>query len=134
MCFQVISILSRRLKGKWSLRRRQGFHFTLSVLFILRHHSTSLSLWYNLHSYLLVPMGEKKGSQSLRFWRLMPKGERVLAQSKRTAPPPNSKNFEIKFSISIPLEIIFQLVSISKGGFFNWYLKYLIFFQLVKPS
>jgi hypothetical protein len=33
----------------------------------------------------------KKGSQSLRFWRLMPKGERVLAQSKRTAPPPFQK-------------------------------------------
>jgi hypothetical protein len=27
-----------------------------------------------------------KGSQSLCFWRLMPKGERVLAQSKRTTP------------------------------------------------
>ena len=33
----------------------------------------------------------KEGSQSLRFWRLMPKGEKVLAQSKRTAPPPNFK-------------------------------------------
>jgi hypothetical protein len=87
MCFQVISMLSRRLKGKWSLRRRQGFHSTPSVLFTLRRHSAPLSLWYNLHSYLLVPMGEKKGSQSLHFWRLMPKGERVLAQSKRTAPP-----------------------------------------------
>jgi hypothetical protein len=52
----------------------------------------------------------------------MPKGERVLAQSKRTAPPPISKNFKIKFSIGIPLEIKFQLVSIFqidifKGGF-----------------
>jgi hypothetical protein len=28
---------------------------------------------------------------SIRFWRLMPKGEKVLAQSKRTAPPPISK-------------------------------------------
>jgi hypothetical protein len=25
---------------------------------------------------------------SIRFWRFMPKGEKVLAQSKRTAPPP----------------------------------------------
>jgi hypothetical protein len=32
-----------------------------------------------------------KGSND-RFWRFMPKGERVLAQSKRTAPPPNFKN------------------------------------------
>jgi hypothetical protein len=27
-------------------------------------------------------------TQSIRFWRFMPKGEKVLAQSKRTAPPP----------------------------------------------
>jgi hypothetical protein len=28
---------------------------------------------------------------SICFWRFMPKGEKVLAQSKRTAPPPISK-------------------------------------------
>jgi hypothetical protein len=27
-------------------------------------------------------------TQSIRFWRFMPKGDKVLAQSKRTAPPP----------------------------------------------
>jgi hypothetical protein len=43
MCFQVISMLSRRLKGKWSLRRRQDFHSTLSVLLTLRRHSTPFS-------------------------------------------------------------------------------------------
>jgi hypothetical protein len=61
-----------------------------------------------------------RAHKSLCFWRLMPKGERVLAQSKRTAPPPISKFskiFKIKFSIGIfqigiPLEIISQLVSI----------------------
>jgi hypothetical protein len=50
----------------------------------------------------------------------MPKGERVLAQSKMTAPPPISK-FKKKF---------FKLVSydeIFKRGFFNW----LVFFKLV---
>jgi hypothetical protein len=30
-------------------------------------------------------------SQVSVFWRFMPKGEKVLAQSKRTAPPPISK-------------------------------------------
>jgi hypothetical protein len=40
----------------------------------------------------------------------MPKGERVLAQSKRTAPPPISK-----FSINI-----FWFVYLQE--FFNWYL------------
>jgi hypothetical protein len=43
-----------------------------------------------------LPKGErnKKGlyfTQSIRFWRFMPKGEKVLAQSKRTAPPPYFK-------------------------------------------
>jgi hypothetical protein len=28
---------------------------------------------------------------SINFWRFMPKGEKALAQSKRTAPPPISK-------------------------------------------
>jgi hypothetical protein len=50
----------------------------------------------------------------------MPKGEKVLAQSKRTAPPP--------------------ILNFLKE-FFNWLVffklaskKYLILFQLVKPS
>jgi hypothetical protein len=48
----------------------------------------------------------------------MPKGEKVLAQSKRTAPPPNFKN-------------ILKLISycIQKGEkvvFSNWYLKTLL--------
>jgi hypothetical protein len=38
----------------------------------------------------------------------MPKGERVLAQSKRTAPPPNLKN-----------------------EFFNWYDSQLINFKMI---
>jgi hypothetical protein len=59
----------------------------------------------------------------------MPKGEKILAQSKRTAPPPI---FKIKFSIGIllisfkigiPLEIMSQLVSIFQ---INIYLKTLL--------
>jgi hypothetical protein len=45
---------------------------------------------------------------SIRFWRFMPKGEKVLVQSKRTAPPTISKN------------IVFQIY--VKRRFFNWYL------------
>jgi hypothetical protein len=45
-------------------------------------------------------------TQSIRFWRFMSKGEKVLAQSKRTAPPPNFQKL-----------MIFKLVShCSKGG------------------
>jgi hypothetical protein len=46
--------------------------------------------------------------KSIRFWRFMPKGEKVLAQSKRTAPPPISKN------------VVFQFV--LRKDFSNWYL------------
>jgi hypothetical protein len=69
------------------------------------------SQWYDLHSYLFHHLGEsfrpqrgrklQKGSQVLRFWQLMPKGEKTLSpkQKDRTTI---SKNFEINF--------------------FNWYL------------
>jgi hypothetical protein len=73
--------------------------------------------------------GEKvqKGSQSLRFWRLMPKGERVLAQSKG----PHHHQFQ-------SLKRSFQLVSydeIFKRGFFKLVSKFFwSSFKLVKPS
>jgi hypothetical protein len=79
------------LKGKWGTRRRQGFHSTLPVSFILRRYSTLRVGKIFTHIYLYQWGESKKGSQNLHFWRLMPKGERVLAQSKRTAPPPISK-------------------------------------------
>jgi hypothetical protein len=47
--------------------------------------------------------------KSLHFWRLMPKGETVLAQSKRTAPPPTfQKNLVDIFQIGMMI--------------FNWYI------------
>ena len=103
------------MKGKWSLRRRQGFHSTLSVLFILRHHSTlALHIGIIFHSYIICQRGRQlivRGAYisliCIRFWRFMPKGERMLAQSKRTAPPPNFK-MSFKFKIGILL--------CSKGG------------------
>jgi hypothetical protein len=38
-----------------------------------------------LHSYLFYHLGEneKKGSQVLRFWRLMPKGEKELSPKQK---------------------------------------------------
>jgi hypothetical protein len=62
----------------------------------------------------------------------MPKGERVLDQSKRTAPPPkNFKIFKRTFSIGILLSVILQIgmifsivISFSKTSIS-------IYFQLV---
>jgi hypothetical protein len=51
---------SRRLKGKWSLRRRQGFHSTLTISFTLRRHSTSLSIGIIFTLIYLYQRGESK--------------------------------------------------------------------------
>jgi hypothetical protein len=118
--YSSVFLLSHRLKEKWSLRRRQGFHSTLSVSFTLHRHSTPLFDWYNLHSYFIYQWRRKvkRALKSLRFWRFMPKGERVLAQSKRTTPPPkNFKIFKRTFSIGILLSVILQ----NWYDIFNWY-------------
>jgi hypothetical protein len=67
-------------------------------------------------------MGEKitKGSQSLRFWRLMPKGEKILSPKQKDRTTTISNFFEIK-----------DLVGIHKGLFFNWYLVIANLFNLV---
>jgi hypothetical protein len=62
----------------------------------------TLQIGIILHSYILVRMGRKfKGLSSLRFWRLMPKGEKILSQSKRTARTTNFKKFQNKALIDI---------------------------------
>ena len=110
MCFQVYfkpshKYIERELES--SAKTRLPLHSTTHPSSSLR---VTLHLWYNLHSYVLFAKGENvvfKGLYfipSIRFWRFMPKGEKVLAQSKRTAPPPISKEY-------------FQLVSycVQKG-------------------
>jgi hypothetical protein len=90
----VLLCLVIELKGKWSIRQRRCFHSTPSVLSTLCRYSAISPHWYNLHSYLFVCHWRESrrvyiSLTSIRFWRFMPKGEKVLAQSKRTAPPPN---------------------------------------------
>jgi hypothetical protein len=81
-------MLSHRLKGKWSLRRRQGFHSTLPVLFTLRRHSAPLSNFGIIFTHIhLYHWGESKRALKTPFLAINAKGERVLAQSKRIAPP-----------------------------------------------
>jgi hypothetical protein len=55
----VSCVLSLILKGKWSIRQKHRFHSTPSVLSILCRYSAISQNWYNLHSYSLVPLGEK---------------------------------------------------------------------------
>jgi hypothetical protein len=93
MWFQVHFMLSHRLKGKRSLRRRQRLPLHSIELFILRRRSASLSNLGIIFTHMLFTIGGESSKglifhSSIRFWRFMPKGEKVLAQSKRTTPPP----------------------------------------------
>jgi hypothetical protein len=89
----VFSCLVIKLKGKWSTRQRHRFHSTSSVLSFLAGIPPALQFGI-IFTHLLFAKGEEKIIRayiwltSIRFWWFMPKGEKVLAQSKRTAPPP----------------------------------------------
>jgi hypothetical protein len=67
--------------------------------------------WYDTSLIFLLPMGRKykKGSQILRFWRLMPKGEEVLSPKQKDCTT-NFQNFH-KILFQLVLEVNFQLVS-----------------------
>jgi hypothetical protein len=117
MCFQVNIMLSHRLKGKWSPRRRQKASTPLHRII---HPSPSLhnALQFGIiFPPILFTKGEKVCERayisltSIRFWRFMPKGEKVLAQSKRTAPPPISKICSLSICIKEVFLKIFKLVS-----------------------
>jgi hypothetical protein len=114
MCFQVYLKPSHRLKGKRSLRRRQRFPLHSIKLLILRRRSAPLSVLGIIFTHILFAKGVASSYRrrayisltSIRFWRFMPKGEKILAQSKRTAPPPNFKNKDSQIDILL----------CSKGG------------------
>jgi hypothetical protein len=127
--FKCISILSRRLKGKWSIQRRQGFHSTLTVSFTLRRHSTSLSNWYNLTLIFTYTNGgvSKKGSQKFSFLAINAKGGESI-KPKAKGPHHQLQNFDLftkvcfsNLYLVISNFFIGMIFSIS-----NWY--------LLKPS
>jgi hypothetical protein len=113
-------MLSHRLKGNWSLRRRQGFHSTpsnYSSFAVAPHRSPT---WYNLHSYIICQRERKSRAYisltSIRFWRFMPNGEKVLAQSKRIAHHQFQK---LSFSICISRSVSNWYLMF--GSISNWY-------------
>jgi hypothetical protein len=117
MCFQVYFMLSHRLKGKWSLRRRQKASTPLHRTI---HPSPSLhnALQFGIIFTLIL---FTKGGESLTkglyltykypFLAIHAKGEKVLAQSKRTTPPPISKICSLSIYIKEVFLKIFKLVS-----------------------
>jgi hypothetical protein len=101
-------MISLRLKGKWRIWRRQGFHSTMSVSFILCPP----------HKLSLISFSPKGGDNRpqrvriqrtlkiLRFWRLMPKGENFIG--------PKQKDRATIFN--------FKTISQKERNYFNWYL------------
>ena len=114
-------MLSHRLKGKWSLRRRQGFHSTPSNYssFAVTPHCSPI--WYNLHSYFVCQRERK--SKGLYFTHKYPflaihaKGRESISPSKRTAPPPISKMQSFKFVLKEGFSICILFLIESS----NWY-------------
>jgi hypothetical protein len=108
--------LSLRLKGKWSIRQRHRFHSTPSVLSTLCRYSVISPLGILFHSHYLYQWGRKykKGSHSLRFWQLMPKGEKILSL-KQTYRTTNFKNFEMK------IYLVCLFFNRYHEWSFNWY-------------
>jgi hypothetical protein len=96
--------------------------------------SNSLQLWYNLHSYCVRQKGEKLVKEGFYFTQISifgdscQKGEKVLAQSKRTAPPgphhhPFAKGFKM---MNFSIDILLYLKGGENSTFKNWYLKTLL--------
>jgi hypothetical protein len=100
MCFQVyfytkLSIereMESSAKNKASTPQLYGIIYPLSLFL----HTLN---WYNPSLLFTCTNGEKilKGSQVLHFWRLMPKGEKVLSPKQKDRTTTISKNFEMKF-------------------------------------
>jgi hypothetical protein len=112
-------MLSRRLKGKWSLRRRRGFHSTLLVLSILRHHSIlSLHIGIIFHSYIIYQRGRQLIEWALMtpFLAIHAKGGESISPKQKDRTQLKISNWNWKFQIGILIEN-FRLVSYdSKGG------------------
>jgi hypothetical protein len=105
-------MLSHRLKGEMesSAKTRLPLHSINYSSFVVTPHRSPH--WYNLHSHIIYQKERKLRAYisliSIRFWRFMPKGEKVLAQSKKDHTTTNFKN------------VVFQIC--VKKRFFYWYL------------
>jgi hypothetical protein len=111
-----------------SSAKTKGFHSTPSNYSSFAVAPQRSPIWYNLHSYIIYQRGRKFerayiSLTSICFWRFLPKGEKVLAQSKRTAPPPISKIYSLSIGIK---EVFFKDFQIG--------ILFLIEFQIGIPS
>jgi hypothetical protein len=126
---RVFWVLSLRLKGKWSLRRRQSFHST-DIIYPSPSLRIALHIGIIRHSYIICQRGResKKGSKDSIFGDLCQRGrESISPKQKDRTSMPISKNFETKFKVLLFSIDIFQIsiplrnsvsfgIEIFKGG------------------
>jgi hypothetical protein len=108
--------VSHRLKGKWSLRRRQGFHSTPSHYpsFIVTPQRSPI--WYNLHSYNIYQSGRKfeKGlyfTHKYPFLAIHAKGGESISPKQKDRTTTHFKNVVFQIWIKKRFWYVFQLVS-----------------------
>jgi hypothetical protein len=115
-------MISLRLKGKWSIRQRQGFHSTLTVSLILCRYSTNSQIgmifthiYFTIWEKVLGPKGgeSSKGLQSYPFLAINAKGGQSI-KPKAKGPHHHFKKFRNEVLIDI-----FQFVFISIDVFSN---------------
>jgi hypothetical protein len=110
-------MLSHRLKGKWSPRRRQGFHSTPLHHVIYPSPSLRITLHFGiiLHSYIICQRGREfeKGSyftHKYLFLAIHAKGGESISPKQKDRTTTNFKKM-FKYSLSIYIKEVFQLVS-----------------------
>jgi hypothetical protein len=101
-------MFSLTLKGKWSIRKRQGFHSNSDGIIYPLPLLRKLSIDINLHSYFFYQRGRiQKGPQDSSFLAINAKGGESIGQKQKDHTTTFSK-FKNYFTKSKKL---FQLVS-----------------------
>jgi hypothetical protein len=119
MCFQVYFKPSHRLKGNWSLRRRQRLPLHSIKLLILRRRSEPLSNFGIIFTHIVFAKGGeiryRRAYITLKypFLAIHAKGGESISPKQKDRTTTNFKNFELRrvfisnndFSISILFRI-----------------------------
>jgi hypothetical protein len=125
MCFQVYLNLGHRLKGNWSLRRRQRLPLHYIKLPILRRRPKQLSVFGIIFTHSLFAKGEKVVTRayiSLKypFLAIHAKGGESISPKQKDRTTTNFQNLKLtkgfemmNFSIGILFLIEIQIGSPS---------------------
>jgi hypothetical protein len=106
-------MFSLKLKGEWSIRRRQGFHSNSDGIIYPLSLLMKISTGMTFHSYPLITKGELKGPQYSLFLAINAKGGESSIRPK--AKEPHHPIFKIKISIGISFGFKNSISIISSG-------------------